>query len=46
MEPLPIKRSREFSWKNKQQNRPLQSNRHWVQKGNNENTEGIKKGYW
>ena len=28
-----------------QWNRPPQSNNHWVQNGDNENAEGIKKGY-
>ena len=29
----------------KQWNRPLQSNRHWVQKGDSENTKAIKGEY-
>ena len=33
--------SPEFTWNRKQCNRPLQSDRHWVQKGDSENTEGI-----
>ena len=44
-EPFPIKRTGEFTWTSKQWNRPLQSNRHWAQKGDSENTEGIKGEY-
>ena len=32
----------EFSWNSQQWNRPLQSDRHWLQKGDSENTEEIK----
>ena len=32
-ESFPVKRTGEFTWSSKQWNRPLQSNRHWVQKG-------------
>lgn len=35
----------EFPWRSKQWNRPLQSKRHQVQNGGDENTEGIKNGY-
>ena len=44
-EPFPVKRTGKFPWMSKQWNRPLQSNWHWVQKGDSENTEGIKSEY-
>ena len=44
-EPLPFKGQIEFPWRKKQLKRPFQSNRNQVQKGGNENTERIKKGY-
>ena len=44
-EQFPVKRTGEFTWSSKHWNRPLQSDRHWVQKGDRENTEGIKAEY-
>ena len=41
-EQSPVKRRGEFTWSRKQWNGPLQSDRHWVLKGDSENTERIK----
>ena len=35
----------EFTWRSKQWNRTLQSNRHQIQKGDSKDTEGIKSAY-
>ena len=42
---FPVEGIEELTWISKQWNRPLQSDRHWVQKGVSENTEGIKAEY-
>ena len=44
-EPFPVKRTGEFIESSKQWNGSLQSDRHWVQKRDSENTEGIKVEY-
>ena len=40
-----LKEQENYTWRSKEQNKPLKSNRHQIQKGDSENTEGIKSEY-